>query len=234
MLRISACTIDACHTCEVKSEFISNCRSFSVHCTVAPCYVTPPVVNVALSGKDAFLCPLVEAVYQCHLSEDYNFCNWKFYACFYASWPVEQEYFLYLSHFSVELCVALRDGYQPWCTYLGSLQWNAFCIHLTTVAILERFWYTWQVGLRGVLSVYLEKTTVLHVPHVVISPGTCLTLKVRGPSYLGLTRSISWLLMPWLLTSPGHQQPWHWLCRICRSWSYLKKDFKYLCHINVE
>ena len=37
-----------------------------------------------------------------------------------------------------------------------------------------------------------------------------LTLNVRGPSYLGLTRSISWLLMPWLLTSPGHQQPWYW------------------------
>ena len=33
-----------------------------------------------------------------------------------------------------------------------------------------------------------------------------LTLNVRGPSYLGLTRSISWLLMPWLITSPGHQQ----------------------------
>ena len=53
-----------------------------------------------------------------------------------------------------------------------------------------------------------------------------LTLNVRGPSYLGLTRSISWLLMPWLLTSPGHQQPWYWLCSICRSWSYLRMDFK--------
>ena len=61
-----------------------------------------------------------------------------------------------------------------------------------------------------------------------------LTLNVRGPSYLGLTRSISWLLMPWLLTSPGHQQPWYWPCRICRSWSYLRKDFKYMCHINME
>ena len=37
-----------------------------------------------------------------------------------------------------------------------------------------------------------------------------LTLNVRGPSNLGLIRSISWLLMPWLLTSPGHQQPWYW------------------------
>ena len=36
---------------------------------------------------------------------------------------------------------------------------------------------------------------------------SALTLNVRGPSYLSLTRSISWLLMPWLLTSPGHQQP---------------------------
>ena len=61
-----------------------------------------------------------------------------------------------------------------------------------------------------------------------------LTLSVRGPSYLGLTRSISWLLMPWLLTSPGHQQPWYWLYRICRSFSYLRKCFKYLCQINVE
>ena len=66
--------------------------------------------------------------------------------------------------------------------------------------------------------------------------GKCfvLTLNVRELSYLGLTRSISWLLMPWLLTSPGHQQPWCWLCRICKSWSYLRNNFKYLCHINVE
>ena len=47
-----------------------------------------------------------------------------------------------------------------------------------------------------------------------------LTLNLWGPSYLGLTRSLSWLLMPWLLTSPGHQQPWYWLCRIGKSLSY--------------
>ena len=32
------------------------------------------------------------------------------------------------------------------------------------------------------------------------------TFNVRGPSYLCLTRSISWLLMRWLLAAPGHQQ----------------------------
>ena len=61
-----------------------------------------------------------------------------------------------------------------------------------------------------------------------------LNLNVQESSYLGLTRSISWLLMPWLLSSPWHQQPWYCLCRIGRSLSYLRKDFNYLCHINVE
>ena len=60
------------------------------------------------------------------------------------------------------------------------------------------------------------------------------TRNVRGPSYLGLTRSISWLPMPWLLMSSGHQQPWYWLCRIGRFLSYLRKDFNYLRRINVE
>ena len=63
--------------------------------------------------------------------------------------------------------------------------------------------------------------------------GLCLTLYMQGPSYLGLTRSISWLLMPWLLTSPGHQPPWYWLCGIGRFLSYLRKNFNNLRHINV-
>ena len=45
---------------------------------------------------------------------------------------------------------------------------------------------------------------------------------------------ISLSLMPWCLASPGHQQPWYWLCRIGRSLFYLRKDFNNLCQINVE
>ena len=63
---------------------------------------------------------------------------------------------------------------------------------------------------------------------------TWLTLNIQGPSYLGLTRSIPWLLISWLLASPGHQQPWYWLRTMGRSLSYLRKDFNHLCHINVE
>ena len=49
-----------------------------------------------------------------------------------------------------------------------------------------------------------------------------LTLNMWGPSYLGWTRSISWLLMPWLLAPPGHQPPWYWLCKIGKSWSFIR------------
>ena len=44
---------------------------------------------------------------------------------------------------------------------------------------------------------YVDEGTML------IAKSIILALNVRGPSYLGLNRSISWLMMPWL----GHQQP---------------------------
>ena len=40
--------------------------------------------------------------------------------------------------------------------------------------------------------------------------------------------------MPWLLESPGHQHPRYWLCRICKFFSYTRKDFNYACRVNVE
>ena len=35
--------------------------------------------------------------------------------------------------------------------------------------------------------------------------------------YSGTPMSILWLLMPWLLRSPGHQQSWYWPCA---HWDY--------------
>ena len=37
-----------------------------------------------------------------------------------------------------------------------------------------------------------------------------------------------WLLMSWRLASPGHQQSREWLCRINRSLSSMRRDFKYI------
>ena len=95
----------------------------------------------------------------------------------------------------------------------------------------------WLIGPMGanfnetLIEIYTFSFKIMHVKMSSgkwwpFCPGLdVLTLNVRGPSYLGLTRSISWLLMPWLLTSPGHQQPWYWLCRIGRLLSYLRKGF---------
>ena len=83
------------------------------------------------------------------------------------------------------------------------------------------------------LVLYFSRFSVFIFTDVILVADN-LTLDVWGPSYLGLTRSISWLLMPRLLASPGHQQPWYWLCKIGKSWSFTRKDFNYLWHVSVE
>ena len=37
--------------------------------------------------------------------------------------------------------------------------------------------------------------------------------------------SIPWLLIAWLLESPGHQQPWYWLCETNGPLSSMEKDY---------
>ena len=109
------------------------------------------------------------------------------------------------------------------------------------IFIMQRL--EWQ-AYGGYLVNYFQRAflfMILSTPRVTcandifyIFSGNPITLGMRGPGYLGLTRSISWLLMPWLLASPGYQQPWYRLCKISKSWSYTRKDFNYLWHVNVE
>ena len=41
-------------------------------------------------------------------------------------------------------------------------------------------------------------------------------------------------LMPWLLASPGHQQPWYWSYKIDEFLSYMMNCFNSLCHLSIE
>ena len=50
-----------------------------------------------------------------------------------------------------------------------------------------------------------------------------LTLSVPKTEYSRRFRSIPWLLMSWLLASPGVQQPWPWLCKINRSLRFMRR-----------
>ena len=71
----------------------------------------------------------------------------------------------------------------------------------------------------------LKSTSIRHCSDTPV--GLCFVWCHNGPIWGAVQYRIS-------DTSPGHQQPWYWLYRICWSFSYLRKDFKYLCHINVE
>ena len=54
----------------------------------------------------------------------------------------------------------------------------------------------------------------------------CNKLKLlQGPSYPGYTKSISWLLMSWILASPGHHRSWYWMCKLVMFLSYMREDF---------
>ena len=55
-----------------------------------------------------------------------------------------------------------------------------------------------------------------------------LSFLVLKPEYPGQSRSVSWLLMPWHLASPGHQLSWYRPCRIKGSLSSVRKDFQVL------
>ena len=60
----------------------------------------------------------------------------------------------------------------------------------------------------------------------------CVTFLVLKLEHSGRSWSIPWLLMPWLLALPGHQQPWYWLNKINKSSTATRKDFYSLCHLN--
>ena len=117
----------------------------------------------------------------------------------------------------------LQNSHTPYLTHEDSPQTNN---------LPPKVWKAW-----GQIPTFVKILFIIYIECPLFSESPfpeILTLNVRGPSYLGLTRSISWLLMPWLLTSPGHQQPWYWLWRIGIFLSYLRKDFNYLRRTNVE
>ena len=63
-----------------------------------------------------------------------------------------------------------------------------------------------------------------------------LTLLVLKLEYFGNSKSIPWLLMPWLFVSPSHQQQWCWLYSINRVIVVHQKGMvvSVPAHLNVE
>ena len=61
-----------------------------------------------------------------------------------------------------------------------------------------------------------------------------LTLLLLRAWYSRWIKSIPWLLMPWLLPAPGHQQPWYWQNGNHWSLFWMGIIFVYLCWEMIE
>ena len=92
-----------------------------------------------------------------------------------------------------------------WPTSLISYVW-VLCIYIkVTRSMLGSNWTGFQ-RLKDLLALHKNRRGSDTVANL-----TFLVLKLE--LYRG-NRSLSWLLMIWLLASPNHQQTWYWLCRI--------------------
>ena len=97
----------------------------------------------------------------------------------------------------------------------------------------------WQFSLRPDLPVSAYHSSYFRAVFLSVNIKMCtpwvffLTLLVLKPEYSWWTKPISWLLMPRLLVSPGHQQPWHRFCMIKGSLSSTRSDFNCMRHSHV-
>ena len=125
-----------------------------------------------------------------------------------AEWHASVSYAIIRSHDKYCLFSVLRHSINQWCFIFDSTLGNTLLSNSNqnTIIFIQENWFE---------NIATKWWPFCFGPIV-------LTLNVQGPCYLGLTRSISWLLMTWLLTSPGHQQQWYWLYRICWFLSYLR------------
>ena len=105
-------------------------------------------------------------------------------------------------------------------------------------------WSFWFTGILCCKTTYIrerERDFMKYSHHdhhfacgLVPNNNKLLSINMQRANYLSLNWSISWLLMPWLLASPGHQPPWYWLSLIGKLLPWSRKDLSYLCHINVD
>ena len=106
-------------------------------------------------------------------------------------------------------------------------------------------WYSWDVTIYGVyFQMYFSTSSniVSSSPRNAMTSSYCKEKKdtskqpqsVLNPgAAVGIIRNVPWLLMPWLLGSPGHRHPRYCLCKINCSFASVSKGFKCLRHLHV-
>ena len=75
--------------------------------------------------------------------------------------------------------------------------------------------------------------TEFRTTHALGIPLNWTIVKKLRPEYCKRSRSMAWLLIPWLLTLPGHKQQWCRYFRIKLSLSSRRKYLNNQCHLRV-
>ena len=121
------------------------------------------------------------------------------------------------------------------CFQMHSLAENTCSVSLECIFARQKIHVLWfESHWNFFLIVHMTIRWILYVTngHIysVLSGLALLVLKLKQSN---IHWSIPWLLMPWLLVAPGHQQQWYWLWRITRSLSFMRKYSNYPCHPSV-
>ena len=179
-----------------------------------------------------------------------------------AVWPLGTNlnwFFIKIEHFSLTKWM-WSAKWQPFCLNLNKLMLNTTwykCQEFLTGCLLNYIGFSNTVcfvinfSLRWVLTALIlwinpsmdhfvyatsqwKMTLQCNVFSHWLGAYTDPALQMWRQEYSASTTSIPRLQMSWLLLSLGHQQQWHWLCRINRSLSSMRKVFNFLCHLNVK
>ena len=170
---------------------------------------------------------------------------------------VTQAYFVShnMNYVTLQSLLSFHDGYWWLGAYLAPWDLLASCWHMHVGASretnfsLEKTWVSCACYSANMIEQdkiqpckLMPEDLLMVIPHWLSQTmhfwaeihQQPLTLLMPIPEDSGRTQPIPWLLMPWLLLSPGHQQPWHCTCRMDRSLSSIRNDFNYLHYPNVE
>ena len=86
----------------------------------------------------------------------------------------------------------------------------------------------WQalVSLTAVIQGILWYCIIMWRDCIYSSDISWPTVNSCGVELFTRFRSISWMVMPWLLASPGHHQPWYWLPQNIENLVFIEEGFQ--------
>ena len=196
---------------------------------------------------------LLNHIWYCHMNSDdtqHLRCSWamlSWLSCNKASVSLYVCFTIENNELFIDMCEPARNELTSLRTHYHTRRiWLDF---LTSYCV-KRIWLRGDWGESGsvIMSIFslfdaqnssiIVKQKAIWLLIIIIWPVLFLYQMNDLLSYFGaearIFRSIPWLLMSWLLASPGHHRPWYWLCWANGPLYFMKKGFSPLRHVSVE